>query len=137
MNQTTYKNPYVLHGKLVVLHLDNTHRVILNAIDLPAIGNYTWRAVRHGRCFYAKTTVHSPHRPYDLSMHRMIANTPTGMVCHHRNRNSLDNREANLCNMTKKAHDSLHSGNTLKIKYKNPPRKANTPPAVCEGGICP
>jgi len=42
-------------------------------------------------------------------MHRVVAATQPGMVCHHINNNSLDNRRANLRNMTYFEHAKLYS----------------------------
>lgn len=41
-------------------------------------------------------------------MHRQIAHTPRGQVCHHLNGISLDNREANLLNCTPAQHNFYH-----------------------------
>lgn len=44
-----------------------------------------------------------------VSMHRVVAKTPPYMVCHHINHDSLDNRNANLLNMSEYDHTKLHS----------------------------
>lgn len=135
MSQHTTRNVIFTSGDVTLIRLDADHNAMINTSDLPRIRNYTWRAVRYRRCFYAKTTVRDGSRIWELSMHRMIAKTPPGEVCHHRNRNSLDNREENLLNMMKKSHDFLHSNNSLIIKYKKLVRDENTPPTGSEGGI--
>jgi len=50
-------------------------------------------------------------------MHRLVAHTPKGMVTHHRNRNTLDNRRANLINLSPKQHHALHQNHSLLIKF--------------------
>lgn len=44
-----------------------------------------------------------------LFMHRIVAKTPQGYLCHHINRDTLDNRRANLQNLTKFEHIKMHS----------------------------
>lgn len=90
---------------------------IVSAYREPALLKFSWRAVQHKRSFYAKTTIVKSGRKIDISMHRFIARTPFGQVCHHSNGNSLDNRDENLENMSKKQHDLLHTLNSILIKY--------------------
>lgn len=98
---------------------------IVSAYRLPALLKFSWRAVQHGRLWYAKTTIVKNGRQIDISMHRFIARTPWGQVCHHDNRNSLDNRDENLKNMTKKAHDLLHTLDSILIKFEPVPLNAD------------
>ncbi len=105
--------------KTILLTDDMT--AILDAYDYARLYRYKWRAVKHGRAYYAKTTVGVGVKQCDLSMHRMVAHTPFGMVCHHKNRNSLDNRLANLTNMTRQDHDMLHRNDTLTVKFSDGP----------------
>lgn len=82
-----------------------------------ALMKFKWRAVRHKRSWYAKTTIYKNGKQIDISMHRFIAKTRIGFVPHHHNRNSLDNRRANLENMTRKNHDRLHANNKLLVRF--------------------
>lgn len=104
--------PYALieltQGKVAIVSL---HR-------LPALQKFSWRAVQHKRSWYAKTTIIKNGRQIDISMHRFIAQTKFPNVCHHDNRNSLDNRDENLINMTKQAHDLLHTLDSILIKFE-------------------
>lgn len=94
---------------------------IVRANREAALLKFSWRAVQHKRSFYAKTTIVKNGRQIDISMHRFIARTPFGLVCHHDNRNSLDNRDENLVNMTKRAHDLLHTLSSILIKFEPVP----------------
>lgn len=91
---------------------------------------YKWRAVKYHRCWYARVDRSHNSNRFSVSMHRLIANTPSDMVCHHRNRNSLDNRRANLINVTKEDHKLLHWNNTLSIKFESMPPAASSPPEL-------
>lgn len=88
-------------------------------VDVELLGflhKWSWRAVRSKYKWYAKTTVHAKNRDYSLSMHRMVSKTPSGMICHHKNGNSLDNRLSNLQNMDRGKHELYHANNSLTIR---------------------
>lgn len=98
--------------------LDDQHTTFVDTIHLDALLKFHWSAVRSRKCWYAKSTVGQGKFKLHLSMHRLIANTPRGHVCHHRNRCSLDNRFNNLLNMTKDDHHVLHRDNHALIKFE-------------------
>ncbi len=104
-----------------LIPLDDLHIAIVDGYDYQWLMRYKWRAVKSRRAYYAKTTVGVGLKQCDLSMHRLVAKTPFGMVCHHKNRNSLDNRWANLTNMTRQDHDMLHRNDTLTVKFSDRP----------------
>lgn len=98
--------------------LGNGKFALVDADLYPSLVKYKWRAVKGKTSFYAKTTIHSKKYSFDISMHRLIAQTKSPMVCHHKNFNTLDNRRVNLENMTKDAHNRLHKMNTVRILRK-------------------
>lgn len=100
-----------------VIPLGSLKSAIVDSEEFERLSHYHWRAVKAHRNFYAKTTVGKPGNQADLSMHRLVAHTPFGQVCHHRNRNSLDNRRANLLNLDRYDHELLHRNNSLLIQY--------------------
>lgn len=69
---------------------------------------HRWIAVIWHYRWYAYSYRLRDGSPCRVSMHRLIADTPIGEVCHHLNRNSLDNRLANLLNLTNFLHAQLH-----------------------------
>jgi len=103
--------------KVRIIELTNDKVCIVDADLYDGLMRYKWRAVKSHRCWYAKTTVGKGADQCDISMHRLIAQTPRGLQCHHRNRNSLDNRRANLLNMTRRNHESLHRNNNVLVKF--------------------
>lgn len=109
------------------IKLDDEHTAIIDRIFIPFLQQYKWIAVKSGRSWYARLNQTRDGRQFSISMHRLIANTPEDMVCHHRNRNSLDNRRANLVNLTKTEHEALHMNDTLIIKY-DPKFNPSSPP---------
>ena len=94
-------------GKFAIVDSDYVH----------VLRKFSWRAVQAKSSWYARTTIGPHDKQAALTMHRFIARTPFGMVCHHINGNSLDNRRTNLKNVTKKDHDMLHANKKLLIKY--------------------
>lgn len=101
----------------VTIPLNNGMSAIVDADNFEWLSCFTWTAVKSGRCYYAKTNVVGPQGRRQTSMHRMVARTPSGLIAHHRNRNSLDNRRGNLLNLGKLEHQMLHLNNSLQIRY--------------------
>jgi len=60
------------------------------------------------RCYAVRTT-HINGRKVFIRMHRVIADTPPDMVCHHINGFALDNRRLNLQNMSSYEHTKMYS----------------------------
>lgn len=106
---------------LALIFLTQGKVAIVDPWRYAALMKFHWRAVQHKRSWYAKTTIYKDGKQIDISMHRFIAHTPFGMVCHHRNRNSLDNQERNLENQTKQYHDAYERNNKILIKYETTP----------------
>lgn len=86
------------HGKFAVVDRPMPHCIIV----------YKWRAIKWNFRWYAYSTRTLAGKCAGVAMHRLIANTPIGEVCHHYNKNSLDNRLANLLNQTNHDHAELH-----------------------------
>jgi len=97
--------------------LDPDHTALIDTELLGPLLKFKWRAVKSNRCWYAKTTVGKGDKQFDLSMHRMVARTPRTKICHHRNRNSLNNRFCNLINLFRREHQLIHLNNSILIKF--------------------
>ncbi|GAJ21824.1 unnamed protein product, partial [marine sediment metagenome] len=78
-------------------------------------------AVKSSYKWYAVRDKPWGDKVYSVKMHRVVAHTPKGMLPHHKNRNSLDNREANLENMTDPDHRRLHATDRLQVKIEPTP----------------
>lgn len=114
--------------KAAVFAITENHTVIVDKDLIPWLECFPWKMYRRQRCWYAKCTITTTTGRHTVSMHRLIARTPKNMVCHHRNRNSLDNRRANLLNMIKEEHTATHRDNTLLIQFKNQPEQPTKNP---------
>lgn len=110
-NLTNFAVIKLTQGKVAIVDKDRE----------PGIRKFSWRAVQHKRSWYAKTTIIKHGKQIDISMHRFIAHTPFGQVPHHKNLNSLDNREQNLENMSKPDHDALHRRDKILVKFEPTP----------------
>jgi len=76
------------------------------------LGQGGWYAFRHYR-YKGKKCIQF--------MHRLIAGTPKGMECHHKFRNTLDNREECLKNVTIAKHSAIRiAARITRFKYSNP-----------------
>lgn len=109
------------------IELDPTHTAIVDANIYDFLSQHEWHAQRRQKSHYAYTNCQGDRRKPKLWMHRLIANTPSDQICHHRNRNSLDNRRANLRNMSRGDHDLTHKNNSLTIKFDEPATPPTTP----------
>lgn len=76
---------------------------------LYALSTLHWYAKKSRGLFYACAKVKIDGKTRFLRMHRIVAHTPADKVTHHINGNSLDNRVANLQNLTKFEHAKYYS----------------------------
>jgi len=71
------------------------------------IKNKKWKIDNKGYCYYInKSNKH-------ILFHRLVVNCPKGLVVHHINQNTLDNRKENLKPMTICEHSHLHNPKKL------------------------
>ena len=91
------------------INLQNGLFVIVDPDWLETLNKYHWYAKKSSGLFYACSKVKIDGKVSFIRMHRLIANTPPELVCHHINHNALDNREKNLVNMTWFEHAKYYS----------------------------
>lgn len=98
------------HGKFAII--DRGH--------LQLVSGFRWVAVKWNFRWYAYSWKTIDGNRSRVAMHRLIAATPKNQLAHHLNKNSLDNRRANLLNMTNREHKQLHGirrfGRKKKVK---------------------
>lgn len=92
----------------VLIPLTRCKFAIVDKIHTADLQLYKWRAVLWNFRWYAVSTRRWDGTPCQVSMHRLIAKTPPGDICHHQNTNSLDNRRGNLLNQMPLHHRQLH-----------------------------
>lgn len=81
---------------------------IVNLFGAAKVWSYRWRAVKWHRNWYAISTRKLDGTKCRVSMHRLISETPPREVCHHLNKNTLDNRRINLLNVRQVDHLDFH-----------------------------
>lgn len=77
---------------------------IVDAEDYERLNQWKWYAKRVGANsdgFYASSITRVGGKGNNVLMHRLVNNTPKGMVTDHINHNTLDNRKINLRNATR------------------------------------
>jgi len=107
----------------VFIELTQDKFAIVDADRLETLKKFSWRAVQAKCNWYAKADSKDKKNPWTISMHRFIARTPSGMICHHKNGNSLDNRKCNLENMSKIQHTLYHANNKIRRIFETTPTK--------------
>ena len=88
---------------------------IVDAEDYERLSRHKWCAAKSNGRFYAQRTENGR----TIKMHREIMNPPPGMVCDHKNHNTLDNRKSNLriCTVSQNQQNRLPStGGTSQYK---------------------
>jgi len=73
------------------------------------LNQWKWTARKAFRRWYAVRKYRKNGRQIFVHAHRYIAKTPDGMIPHHINGDTLDNREANLLNVTEIDHIKTYS----------------------------
>ena len=89
----TYRRIKLTRGKYAIVDVE----------DFEKLNQYKWHSSHDG---YAKRAVYNKankgKRQAEVYMHKMVCPAPEGMIVDHINRNSLDNRRANLRVATQK-----------------------------------
>lgn len=92
------------------IELTNGFIALVNTEDYENLNQYKWFAKKSNVCWYAVRLVKSKNSSYLVRMHRQITHCIDGLVVHHKNHNSLDNRKSNLILLTPDQHLEFHPG---------------------------
>lgn len=95
-------------NNLYLIPLSQGKFAIVDPEDFTRLNCFKWYAVKSGHCWYALRKEYRGGKTYKIRMHRDVAQTPPGMVTHHKNGNPLDNRKINLDNMYPLDHRTHH-----------------------------
>lgn len=106
---------------------NNCHRIdmlnggyaLVNPDTYEKYHTYPWYKVRFNKTWYAKAVIKNGRRHDTVFLHRLVAKTPRGMVCHHDDRNGLNCLRSNLSNETKSYHHHLHMTDRVRIKFED------------------
>jgi len=107
--RSTLADPSIIiqHGNVCKIELCHRNgemaaEAIINKSDYELVSGYRW--FLSGGGYVGGYINGNPVR-----LHRLIANTPYGFTCHHKNENPLDNRRKNLFNCSRSMHISMHN----------------------------
>ena len=92
-----------------VLILAGGEKCLVDPGDFEYLNQFRWFLKKSASKSYVVTTMRYRGKKIFVRMHRVVALTPPGMLCHHVYGNALDNRRANLQNMTEYDHVKCHS----------------------------
>lgn len=98
-------------GETAEIPLTHGKVAIVDAELYKELSKYNWTAKQAYGAWYAVRRVCKDHGDFTIYMHRQIMETPRGLLCHHKDRNSLDNRRAKLQNVTREQHGYIHKYN--------------------------
>lgn len=91
-----------------IIPLGGLKFTIVDVEDFEILNEHLWFAKKSSSRYYAVRKIIVDGKIKLQRMHRVIAQTLRGFVCHHRNGNPLDNRRKNLENMRRGLHDMAH-----------------------------
>lgn len=95
----------------VRIFLTQGKSTVISLGDWPRVSRHRWYAFvdkRSASKWYAASNVRQADGSWmKLLLHRFIMAVPSGMDCHHRNNDGLDNRRENIERLTKSEHMSL------------------------------
>ncbi len=94
-----------------VIHLSNGGFTIVDADLFPLLNSTAWQRSTSGGVYRSQSRF---GKTETVLMHRVVNETPNGVITDHRNRCRIDNTRRNLRNSTK----SLNAGNSMPRKRK-------------------
>ena len=100
------KYTYTFINDIVILTIQQNkeeYKVLFDRKLYNKINNKLWKIDNKGYCYYINS------KKKLISFHRFVTKCPIGMVVHHINQNTLDNRIENLKIMTLSKHSHLHN----------------------------
>lgn len=88
-------------------------KAIVDDEDYEYLTQWKWRASPSGKLIYAIRTIKINGHNKNVLMHRDVIKCPAGMFTDHINRNTLDNRKANLrvCSRLQNNVNTVHKRN--------------------------
>lgn len=101
------RNPSPIPAGTARIRLGRGKFAIVDRANLGWLRKYRWFAKKSSSCWYAVRRIRLFGREHIIYMHREITGCPPGLVVHHHNHKTFDNREANLFPMTPGTHNKL------------------------------
>lgn len=102
-------NPLQPEGPAARIPLGNDRFALVDPDWFDFLNQFHWYAKKSGFRYYACRKVTENGKTWFVRMHRIVADTPPDLVCHHVNGRTFDNRRNNLLNMSGYDHAKMHS----------------------------
>ncbi len=97
-----------IDDNFAIIKLTHGRTAIVSPEDYEELNKYSWQARKSYSRYYAMRKVVEDGHEYWIRMHRQVTNCPSGLIVHHQNRRTLDNRRCNLQVMSQKLHQAIH-----------------------------
>lgn len=115
-----------VEGDVARIPLPHGLIALVDAADLPLVEGWNWSASTTRGTTYAYRNRMVDGKQVPIRLHRLLLNPPADMVVDHINRDTLDNRRANLRICTQKANLQNRS-NSPPMKYWQPSQRPIPP----------
>jgi len=113
------KESTVIDDNFAIIKLTHGMTAIVDPDDYEKLKAYHWQARKSFCRYYAMRKITTDHGECWIRMHREITFCPAGLIVHHVNRRTLDNRKCNLQIMSQQQHQAIHVNKMPRqIKYK-------------------
>lgn len=90
------------------IELTKGYVCLVDEEEYEGLSRHKWLAFKWSYRYYAARKIVHNGKTFWLLMHREITHCPQGLIVHHKNYNTMDNRKKNLEIMTKEHHSELH-----------------------------
>lgn len=94
----------VIPADAVPIRLTKGMTAYISPHRVPLVSQFYWRAVKSSSGYYARARYQKDGKTITIRMHRLIADTPPGQKCHHKDHNRMNNTDENLENQTEREH---------------------------------
>lgn len=102
---------------------------IVDGFNYASLTQFAWRTQKSHSVTYVVRRFNRYHKTLTISMHRQIMHPLPDEQVHHINGDTLDNREANLVNVSQAVHTSIQSIQRITRKIEGEPRGVRPSPA--------
>lgn len=88
--------PIRIDGYSAFIPLTKGYEAVVDAADVPLVGQYNWHAHGNRHWVYAYRNVKRGNKVTKIMLHRIIMRAPDGMMVDHADGDGLNNRRSNL-----------------------------------------
>lgn len=97
-----------IDSNFAIIKLTHGMTAIVSPEDYDELKQHHWQARKSYSRYYAMRKVVKESYEFWIRMHRQVTNCSNGLIVHHKNRRTLDNRRCNLQVMSQQQHQAIH-----------------------------